>query len=122
MRIKEWQQQVDQWITTYGVRYFDERTNMILLMEEVGELSRLMARVYGEQSFKNEVDKENTKEKLEEEMGDIIFVLTCLANQMDIDIEKAVSKNLKKKTHRDFDRHQNNNKLRPKNEDQKKTN
>lgn len=107
MTIQEAQQQVDQWIREYGVRYFSELTNMTLLMEEVGELARLMARQYGEQSF-----KESDKGKdLGDEMADILFVLICLANQTGIDLEAAMARNLEKKTQRDATRHRSNKKL-----------
>ena len=111
MELKELQSNVDFWIKTYGVRYFDEKTNMLLLMEEVGELSRLMARKYGEQSFKTEISIQEIEENIKEEMGDIIFVLTCLANQMGIDVEEIMKINLAKKTKRDSQRHINNPKL-----------
>ena len=105
--MKKAQEAVDRWIKKYGVRYFNELTNMVLLTEEVGELARIIARKYGEQSF-----KENEKEKnLEEEMADVLFVLICLANQTDVDLTKALEKSLKKKTLRDSDRHLNNEKL-----------
>ncbi|MCU0361621.1 MAG: nucleotide pyrophosphohydrolase [Bacteroidia bacterium] len=109
MEIKVAQKQVDQWIKTHGVRYFNELTNTVLLMEEVGELSRIMARRYGEQS-----EKESDKGKeLGEEMADILFVLICLANQCGVDLEDALQKSLEKKTERDKDRHKQNPKLRP---------
>jgi len=111
MTIKEYQEEVDSWIKTYGVRYFDELTNNAILMEEVGELSRLMARVYGEQSFKKQEDEQKAKENIKEEMADIFFVLTCLANQMDIDLEECIRKNFNKKTSRDAKRHETNPKL-----------
>src|SRR3954465_11423601 len=108
MEIKEAQQLVDKWIKKYGVRYFNELTNTAILMEEVGEVARIMARRYGEQS-----EKESDKAKdLADEMADVLFVLICLANQTGIDLEKALEKNLSKKTHRDKDRHQNNIKLK----------
>jgi NTP pyrophosphatase (non-canonical NTP hydrolase) len=101
------QQKVDEWIKTIGVRYFNELTNLGILMEEVGELSRIMVRKYGEQSFKG-----NEKElELGDEMADILFVLICLANQTGVDLTKAFEQNLLKKTNRDKDRHQNNEKL-----------
>ncbi len=109
MEINEYQKQVDDWIKQYGVRYFDEKTNGLILMEEVGELARLMARIYGEQSFKKEIDH---KQALENEVGDILFVLTCLANQMDMDLEQVIKDNFSKKTHRDNQRHFKNPKLR----------
>jgi NTP pyrophosphatase (non-canonical NTP hydrolase) len=105
--IKEAQQKVDEWIQTVGVRYFNELTNLGILMEEVGELSRIMVRKYGEQSF-----KESDKDKdIGDEMADILWVLMCLANQTGVDLTQALSKNLDKKTSRDSDRHKNNPKL-----------
>lgn len=107
MTIKEAQQVVDKWIKEYGVRYFSELTNMAVLTEEVGELARIMARTYGDQSFKdNELGKE-----MGDEMADVLWVLICLANQTGVDLEKALKKNIKKKTLRDSDRHRNNPKL-----------
>lgn len=111
MRIDEWQNTVDEWIRTYGIRYFNELTNNAVLMEEVGELSRLIARIYGEQSFKTPMSEATQKLKLADEMADVLFVLTCLANQMDIDLTEALKRNLEKKTGRDQDRHRNNEKL-----------
>ncbi len=108
MTIKEAQKQVDQWINITGVRYFNELTNMAMLTEEVGEVARIMARKYGEQSFK-ESDK---AVDLADEMADVFFVLICLANQTGIDLEKTLVKNLKKKEIRDKTRHKNNPKLR----------
>lgn len=106
--ISEAQEQVDQWIKTVGVRYFNELTNMTILMEEVGELARIMARTYGEQSF-----KESDKGKdLGDEMADILWVLMCLANQTGVDLTEALRKNLEKKNIRDIDRHKNNEKLK----------
>ena len=105
--IREAQEKVDQWIRTYGVRYFNELTNMAILTEEVGEVARLIARMYGEQSFK-ESDK---KHDLGDEMADVLWVLICLANQTGIDLTEAFEKNLQKKTARDKDRHINNSKL-----------
>jgi NTP pyrophosphatase (non-canonical NTP hydrolase) len=107
MTISEAQQQVDEWIKTIGVRYFSELTNMAILTEEVGELARVMARKYGEQSFKN---KEEEKQ-LGDEMADVLWVLVCLANQTGVDLEEAMKKNMEKKTSRDKDRHKNNEKL-----------
>jgi NTP pyrophosphatase (non-canonical NTP hydrolase) len=108
MEIKEAQAKVDQWIQTLGVRYFNELTNMAVLMEEVGELARIMARRYGEQS-----EKESDKNKdLGDEMADILFVLCCLANQTGIDLDTALVKNLEKKTERDAMRHHENPKLK----------
>ncbi|XOV69055.1 MAG: nucleotide pyrophosphohydrolase [Fluviicola sp.] len=107
MEIKEVQKVVDDWIKEYGVRYFDELTNTAMLMEEVGEVARIMARRYGEQS-----EKESDKNKdLGDEMADVLFVLVCLANQTGIDLEEAVRKNLEKKTKRDHSRHKDNEKL-----------
>jgi NTP pyrophosphatase (non-canonical NTP hydrolase) len=105
--IQEAQNKVDEWIKTYGKRYFNELTNMALLMEEVGELARIIARIYGEQSFK-ESDKDYN---LCDEMADVLWVLICLANQMGIDLTEAFNKNMEKKTNRDKERHINNNKL-----------
>ena len=105
--IQQAQEQVDQWIKTVGVKYFSELTNFGILMEEVGELSRIIVRKYGDQSFKN-------KEEdllLADEMADVLFVLICLANQTGIDLATALEKNLQKKTSRDATRHQNNEKL-----------
>ncbi len=108
MEIKEAQKIVDDWIKEYGVRYFDELTNTAMLMEEVGEVARIMARRYGEQS-----EKESDKGKdLGEELADVFFVLICLANQTGIDLEEAMRKNLEKKTKRDATRHKENDKLK----------
>lgn len=107
MTIHEAQQTVDKWIKTTGVRYFNELTNTAILMEEVGEVARIMARKYGEQSFK----KSDTKVDLADEMADVLFVLICLANQTGIDLTDAFSKNLDKKTKRDSKRHKLNKKL-----------
>lgn len=111
MTIRELQTRTDEWIKTYGVRYFNELTNTAILAEEVGELSSLMAREYGEQSFKQGKEPADVKAKIAEELTDIIFVVSCLANQMDIDLEKELEKNFEKKTRRDQERHINNNKL-----------
>ncbi len=111
MELKEVQEQVDNWIKTYGVRYFSEVTNTLLLVEETGELARLISRKYGEQSFKKDISKEEIKSKIEDEISDVFFVLTCLANQMDIDLENAFRKNIDKKSKRDNKRHINNPKL-----------
>jgi NTP pyrophosphatase (non-canonical NTP hydrolase) len=108
MTIKDLQAMVDRWIQTYGVRYFSEMTNLAVLMEEVGELARLMARAYGEQSFK----ETGPPADLGDEMADVLFVLTCIANQTGVDLESAMRRNLKKKTDRDRDRHRNNPKLK----------
>jgi NTP pyrophosphatase (non-canonical NTP hydrolase) len=107
MTIEQAQQQVDQWINTTGVRYFNELTNLGILMEEVGELSRLMVRKYGEQSFK-ESDK---GKELSDEMADVLWVLICLANQTGVNLTEALEKNFEKKNLRDRDRHKNNEKL-----------
>ena len=107
MEIKDAQRLVDEWIKSIGVRYFNELTNMVLLSEEVGELARIIARRYGEQS-----EKESDKSKvLADEMADVLFVLICLANQTGVDLEHALKENLLKKTERDADRHKNNKKL-----------
>ena len=106
MTIQEAQERVDQWIRTYGVRYFNELTNMACLTEEVGELARVIARKYGEQSF-----KEGEKHNLSEEMADVLWVLICLANQTGVDLTKALEASFKKKTLRDKERHRNNIKL-----------
>ena len=107
MTLQESQQQVDQWIKTHGVRYFNELTNMAMLTEEVGELARIIARRYGEQS-----EKESDKNKdLGDEMADVLWVLICLANQTGVDLTEALKKNLEKKTNRDKDRHHQNPKL-----------
>ena len=108
MEIKEAQQQVDHWIKTVGVRYFSELTNMAILTEEVGELARIMARKYGDQSF-----KESDKQKdLADEMADVLWVLICLANQTGVDLTEALHKNFEKKNIRDATRHQENEKLK----------
>ncbi len=107
MTIEEAQQEVDKWIKTIGVRYFNELTNLGILMEEVGELSRLMVRKYGEQSFK-ESDK---GQDIGDEMADVLWVLLCLANQTGINLTDALQKNLDKKTKRDSNRHRENKKL-----------
>lgn len=106
MEIKELQQEVDRWIREYGVRYFNELTNMTILTEEVGELARVMARKYGEQSF-----KEGEKDNLADEMADILWVLTCLANQTGVDLTQAIENNFAKKTQRDKERHKQNLKI-----------
>ncbi|WP_205509401.1 nucleotide pyrophosphohydrolase [Longitalea arenae] len=107
MEIKEAQQQVDHWIKTVGVRYFSELTNMAILTEEVGELARIMARKYGDQSF-----KESDKHKdLADEMADVLWVLICLANQTGVDLTEALQKNFEKKNIRDANRHKDNPKL-----------
>lgn len=107
--ITEAQQMVDQWIKTVGVRYFSELTNMAILAEEVGELARIMARKFGDQSFKPSGEKYD----LADEMADVLWVLICLANQTGVNLEEAFLKNIEKKTARDQNRHQNNPKLKP---------
>ncbi|MDB5048997.1 MAG: Pyrophosphatase [Fibrobacteres bacterium] len=109
MTLKEAQSQVDTWVKTVGVRYFSELTNTAILMEEVGEVARIMSRTYGDQSFK----KSDLAKDLGDEMADVLFVLICLANQTGIDLTDALEKNLEKKTLRDADRHKNNPKLKP---------
>ena len=106
--ITEAQQMVDHWIKTVGVRYFSELTNMAILTEEVGELARIMARKYGDQSFKKSDEQYN----MADEMADVFWVLICLANQTGVDLNDAFLKNMDKKSNRDKERHQNNNKLR----------
>ncbi len=108
MTIREAQQTVDQWINTTGIRYFNELTNMAILTEEVGEVARIIARQYGEQSFKAS-DKDKN---LSDELADVLFVLMCIANQTGVDLTDALHKNLEKKTQRDTERHQNNEKLK----------
>lgn len=108
MTINEAQQTVDNWIKTYGIRYFNELTNMALLTEEVGEVARIIARKYGEQSSKNsEADKE-----LADELADVLFVIICLANQTGVNLTAALQENLNKKTQRDSNRHKSNDKLK----------
>jgi NTP pyrophosphatase (non-canonical NTP hydrolase) len=107
MTIKEAQKQVDDWIKTYGVRYFSELTNMVVLTEEVGELARIVVRTYGDQSFK-ESDK---MVNMADEMADVLWVLICLANQTGVDLERAFAQNIQKKTARDNQRHVQNKKL-----------
>ena len=111
MEIKELQSTVDQWIKTIGVRYFNEMTNTLILNEEVGEFSRLVARIYGEQSFKTPLSREEQQNALEDELADIIWVSVCLANQLGINLEDAIKRNMDKKTKRDSTRHINNDKL-----------
>jgi len=108
MTLKEAQEKVDQWIKKYGVRYFDELTNTAILMEEVGEVARIMARSYGEQSSK----KSDEESSLANELTDVLFVLICLANQTGVDLEQAFEENMKKKTKRDHSRHKENDKLK----------
>ena len=106
MTLKEAQETVDSWIKTYGVRYFSELTNMAILTEEVGEVARIIARKYGDQSFKT-----GEKDNLDDELADVLWVLLCLANQTGVDLTEALRKNIKKKTNRDKERHKNNPKL-----------
>ena len=108
MTIQQAQQDVDQWIKTVGVRYFSELTNMAILTEEVGELARIMSRTYGDQSFK----KADFDKNLADEMADVLWVLICIANQTGVDLTQALQKNFEKKSSRDADRHQNNEKLK----------
>lgn len=107
MEINELQQTVDHWIKTYGVRYFSELTNMAILTEEVGELARVMARRYGDQSF-----KEGEKDNLADELADILWVVTAIANQTGVNLTEAIRANIEKKTARDKERHKNNGKLK----------
>ena len=111
MTFRKAQQLVDTWINTTGVRYFNELTNTAILTEEVGEVARLMARLYGEQSFKRTEDADAAPAALADEMADVLFVLICLANQTGVDLTDALRKNLEKKSIRDADRHRNNEKL-----------
>ena len=106
MTIKEAQEKVDCWIKEYGVRYFNEMTNMAILTEEVGEVARIMARTYGEQSF-----KEGEKKELGDELADVLWVLICIANQTGVDLTEALQKNIEKKTRRDSTRHKENKKI-----------
>jgi len=108
MTLQEAQQNVDQWIKTTGVRYFSELTNMAILTEEVGEVARLMSRMYGDQSFK-ETDQQN---QLSDELADVLWVLICIANQTGVDLTDAIKKNFEKKNRRDSRRHQDNEKLK----------
>lgn len=108
MTIQEAQENVDKWIKEYGVRYFNELTNMTILTEEVGELARIMARTYGDQSFK----KSDLDKNLGDEMADVLWVLMCLANQTGVNLTEALEKNIEKKTNRDKNRHINNTKLK----------
>lgn len=112
MTLKSLQGTVNEWIQTIGIRYYNELTNTAVLMEEVGEVARLMARLYGEQSFKTEAQANTAKADLADEMADVLFVLTCLANQTGIDLTEAMQKNLEKKTKRDKERHANNPQLK----------
>ena len=112
MTIVEAQKKVDTWINSIGQRYFNELTNMAMLTEEVGELSRYISRIYGEQSFKQKITPETAKQHMGDEMADVLFVLICLANQTGIDLTEVLEKNLVKKTNRDKERHLNNPKLK----------
>jgi NTP pyrophosphatase (non-canonical NTP hydrolase) len=108
MTLDDLQTDIDRWVRTYGVRYFSELTNLGILMEEVGEVARIMTRRYGDQSFKG-----TEKNDLGDELADVLFVLTCIANQTGVDLTEAMGRNLEKKTLRDRDRHWNNPKLKP---------
>ena len=112
MSLAEAQKTVDDWIKTIGIRYYGELTNTAILMEETGEVARLMARLYGEQSFKDTADAQTAPAQLADEMADVLFVLICLANQTGVDLTEALQKNLEKKTRRDRDRHRDNPKLK----------
>ena len=107
LTIEAYQRKIDNWVNSVGVRYFSELTNTAILMEEVGEVARIMARTYGDQSFKTPEEQHD----LADELADVLFVVVCLANQTGIDLTAAVERNLAKKTRRDFDRHRNNPKL-----------
>jgi len=112
MTVRALQERTDEWIKQYGVRYFNEMTNLAILMEEVGEFARLMARTKGEQSFKSEKQPKELKLQIGDEIADIIFVLSCLSNQMGIDLTTAIGRNFEKKTQRDSQRHIKNEKLK----------
>jgi NTP pyrophosphatase (non-canonical NTP hydrolase) len=112
MTIQEAQQAVDEWVNSVGIRYYNELTNTAILMEEVGEVARLMARIYGEQSFKTPELAASAPDDLAEEMGDVLFVLLCLANQTGIDLGASLQKIMDKRTKRDAERHANNPKLK----------
>ncbi len=107
LTIKEYQNVIDLWVKDIGVRYFSELTNLGILMEEVGEVARIMTRIYGDQSFKNR----DSRPDLADELADVLFVIGCIANQTNIDLTQAIQKNLEKKSNRDHDRHRNNPKL-----------
>jgi NTP pyrophosphatase (non-canonical NTP hydrolase) len=111
MGLNELQSEVDKWINRYGVRYFHETTNALILMEEVGELSRYISRKFGEQSFKQHEEEQRALEHIGDELADILFVTVCLANQMGVNLDDAMRKNLQKKTDRDANRHRQNKKL-----------
>jgi len=108
LTLQDLQKKIDEWVKTYGVRYFSELTNLAVLVEEVGELARIMSRKYGDQSFK----EEESGQDLADELADVLFVLVCIANQTDVDLTAAIQKNLEKKTERDKDRHHSNPKLK----------
>ncbi len=112
MTLQNAQQTVDNWIKTIGIRYYNELTNTAILMEEVGEVARLMSRLYGEQSFKTEALAATAQDDLKDEMADVLFVLICLANQTGVNLSEALEKNLEKKTKRDALRHAQNEKLK----------
>ncbi|HEX7755813.1 MAG TPA: nucleotide pyrophosphohydrolase [Niabella sp.] len=112
MTISEAQELVDHWIKTVGVRYFSELTNMAILTEETGELSRHIARIYGDQSYRKPEDEKNAKTMMADEMADVLWVLLCLANQTGVDLTKALEKNFEKKNIRDINRHADNEKLK----------
>lgn len=112
MTLREAQEQVDQWINTYGVRYFHELTNLGILMEEVGELSRHLVRTYGEQSYKTRTSQAESQQAIREEMADVLWVLICLANQTGVDLTVALEESMAKKTARDRTRHLDNPKLK----------
>jgi NTP pyrophosphatase (non-canonical NTP hydrolase) len=112
MNLNTLQTEVDQWIRTIGIRYYSELTNTAILMEEVGEVARLMARLYGDQSFKTPQLELTAREDLADEMADVLWVLVCLANQTGVDLTEAIQKNIEKKTKRDAARHAGNKKLR----------
>jgi len=107
LTIKEYQNTIDRWVKDFGVRYFSELTNLGILMEEVGEVARIMTRIYGDQSFKNR----DSRPDLADELADVLFVIGCIANQTNIDLTQAIEKNFEKKSNRDHDRHRNNPKL-----------
>ena len=111
MEISQYQKEVDNWIKTIGVRYFSELTNMAILTEEVGEVARLLSRMYGEQSFKKEMSVIEQKQQLADELADVLWVVACIANQTGIDLTDSITENIKKKSSRDKYRHLNNSKL-----------
>lgn len=111
MEITTYQKKVDEWISTIGIRYFSELTNMAILTEEVGEVARLVSRMYGEQSFREKIDEKEQKERLADELADVIWVVTCLANQTGIDLHEAIINNFNKKSLRDATRHLKNEKI-----------